>query len=316
MDPIFTNAEMEPKSHIYDDVPRKRPGPAEQSIFTGVRPKAWDVALNYVFYAAVIALIGGLIYYFYQFRDTVAVFFPTFLGGALTTIFLSVSSMILATIFGFIGALGRLSRFAPFRWIAAVYVEVVRGTPILVQLFLWGFGISPLLAQLGFDPYYMVYNLLTVLQNNTLIPNSLTPFVFDAVFYGIIGLSFNYGAYLTEVFRTGIESVPIGQTEAGLSLGLNSRQIRRHIVLPQAFRITIPPFANYFITLVQDSALLSTIGGVIELQETVTAAATVSASNPNLQLFFYVFGSLMFLAICYPLALLARFLELRFSAAY
>ncbi len=316
MDPTFTNAEMEPKSHIYHGDPHKRSGPAAPSTFAGARPKAWDIALNFVFYAAVIALVGGLIYYFYQFRDTISVFFPTFLAGAGTTVFLSASSMILATIFGFIGALGRLSRFAPFRWIAAVYVEVIRGTPILVQLFLWGFGISPLLAQVGFDPYYVVYNLLTALQNNTLIPNSLTPFVFDAVFYGIIGLSFNYGAYLTEVFRTGIESVPIGQTEAGLSVGLNSRQIMRHIVLPQAFRITIPPFANYFITLVQDSALLSTIGGVIELQETVTAAATVSASNPNLQLFFYVFGSLMFLAICYPLALLARFLELRFSAAY
>ena len=311
MDPVFTNAEMEPKRHVSVE-----PAPGALSSFTRSKRPAWDVALNYVFYLAVIAFVVALIYYLYQFRDTISLFFPTLLAGAGTTIFLSISSMILATIFGFIGALGRLSRFAPLRWIAAVYVEFIRGTPILVQLFLWGFGINPLLAQVGFDPYYLVYNLLTVLQNNTVIPNSLTPFVFDAVFYGIIGLSFNYGAYLTEVFRSGIESVPIGQTEAGLSVGLTSRQIMRHIVLPQAFRITIPPFANYFITLVQDSALLSTIGGVVELQQTVTAAATVAASNPNLQTFFYVFGSLMFLCICYPLALLARFLELRFGAVY
>jgi His/Glu/Gln/Arg/opine family amino acid ABC transporter permease subunit len=294
----------------------KREQLEQQQSFARTRRPAWDIALDYVFYLAVIAFVGGLIYYLYQFRDSITLFFPTFLGGAGTTLFLSFSSMILATIFGFIGALGRLSRFAPFRWIAAVYVEVVRGTPILVQLFLWGFGISPLLAQAGFDPYYITFNLLTVLQDNTLIPTTLTPFVFDAVFYGIIGLSFNYGAYLTEVFRTGIETVPIGQTEAGLSLGLNSRQIMRHVVFPQAFRITIPPFANYFITLVQDSALLSTIGGIIELQQLITAAATVAASNPNQQTFFYVFGSLMFLGICYPLALLARFLELRFSMAY
>lgn len=313
MDSSYTNAEIEPKSHIAGGDPRKRPVTATQSTFAGARPKAWDIALNYVFYIVVIALTGGLIYYLYQFRDTILLFFPTFLQGAGTTIFLSVTSMILATIFGFISALGRLSRFAPFRWIAAVYVEVVRGTPILVQLFLWAFGIRAILEQAGFDPYTIGYNLLTVLQNNSIMPS---PFVFDAVFYGIVGLSFNYGAYLTEVFRTGIETVHIGQTEAGLSLGLNSRQIMRHIVLPQAFRITIPPFANYFITLVQDSALLSTIGGAVELQQLVTTAATVSASNPNLQLFFYVFGSLMFLAICYPLALLARFLELRFSAAY
>jgi polar amino acid transport system permease protein len=313
MDSSFTNAEIEPKSHVAGGDPRKRPVTTAQAGFAGEKPKAWDVALNFVFYAAVIALVGALIYYLYQFRDTIVVFFPTLLQGAGTTIFLSVTSMILATIFGFIGALGRISRFAPFRWIAAVYVEVIRGTPILVQLFMWGFGIRAVLAQVGFDPYTIAYNLLTALQNNSLMPS---PFVFDAVFYGIIGLSFNYGAYLTEVFRTGIETVHIGQTEAGLSLGLNSRQIMRHIVMPQAFRITIPPFANYFITLVQDSALLSTIGGVVELQQTVTAAATVAASNPNLQTFFYVFGSLMFLVICYPLALLARFLELRFSAAY
>src|SRR5579872_4197395 len=274
------------------------------------RPRAWLVILDYVFYAAIIAALVGLAFYFYHYRDYIALYFPTLLGGAGLTIFLSVSSMILATIFGFVGALGRLSRFAPFRIIAAVYVEVIRGTPILVQLILWGFGLRSALAGIGFDPYTIAYNFMTLLQNNSILPS---PFAFDAAFYGIIGLSFNYGAYLTEVFRTGIESVPVGQTEAALSLGLNSRQIMRKIVLPQAFRITIPPFANYFITLVQDSALLSVIGGVLELQQLVTAAATVNASDANLQLFFYVFGAVMFFCICFPLAILARYLESRFA---
>jgi ABC-type amino acid transport system permease subunit len=85
-------------------------------------------------------------------------------------------------------------------------------------------------------------------------------------------LSFNYGAYLTEVFRTGIESVDKGQTEAALSLGLNTRQVVRHIVLPQAIRITVPPFTNYFITLIQDSALLSILS-VIELEHNAFALA-------------------------------------------
>ncbi|HLX57220.1 MAG TPA: amino acid ABC transporter permease [Ktedonobacteraceae bacterium] len=277
------------------------------------KPRSWLVILDFVFYAAIIAALVGLAYYFYHFRDSITLFFPVFLGGAGLTIFLSVSSMILATIFGFIGALGRLSRFVLFRVIAAVYVEVIRGTPILVQLFLWGFGIRAVLEQVGFDPYNIAFNFLTLVQFNSIMPS---PFIFDAVFYGIIGLSFNYGAYLTEVFRTGIESVPVGQTEAALSLGLNSRQIMRKIVLPQAFRITIPPFANYFITLVQDSALLSTIGGVLELQQLVTAAATANASDANLQLFFYVFGALMFFCICYPLAILARFLESRLGVGY
>ena len=277
------------------------------------RPRSWLVILDYVFYAAIPAALVGLAFYFYHYRDSVTLYFPVFLGGAGLTIFLSVTSMVLATIFGFIGALGRLSRFAPFRILAAIYVEFIRGTPILVQLFAWGFGIRTVLAMAGFDPYTIAYNFTTLLQNNSILPG---PNSFDAAFYGIIALSFNYGAYLTEVFRAGIETVPIGQTEAALSLGLNSRQIMRKIVLPQAFRITIPPFANYFITLVQDSALLSVIGGVIELQQSVTAAASANASDPNLELFFYVFGAIMFFCICYPLAILARYLESRFARAY
>lgn len=277
------------------------------------KPRSWLVILDYVFYAAVIAALAGLTYYFYHYRDSVSLYFPIFLGGAGLTIFLSISSLILATIFGFIGALGRLSRFTLFRIIAAIYVEVIRGTPILVQLFLWGFGIRALLEGVGFDPYTFAFNFLTLLQFNSIMPG---PDAFNAAFYGIIGLSFNYGAYLTEVFRAGIESVPVGQTEAALSLGLNSRQIMRKIVLPQAFRITIPPFANYFITLVQDSALLSVIGGVLELQQLVTAAATANAADSNLQLFFYVFGAIMFFCICFPLAILARYLESRFARAY
>lgn len=277
------------------------------------RPRSWLVILDYVFYAAIPAALAGLAYYFYHYRDSVTLYFPTFLAGAGLTIFLSATSMILATIFGFIGALGRLSRFVPFRILAAIYVEFIRGTPILVQLFAWGFGIRTVLAMAGFDPYTIAYNFTSLLQNNSIMPG---PNTFDAAFYGIIALSFNYGAYLTEVFRAGIETVPIGQTEAALSLGLNSRQIMRKIVLPQAFRITIPPFANYFITLVQDSALLSVIGGVIELQQSVTAAASANASDPNLSLFFYVFGAIMFFCICYPLAILARYLESRFARAY
>jgi His/Glu/Gln/Arg/opine family amino acid ABC transporter permease subunit len=277
------------------------------------RPRSWLVILDYVFYAAIPAALVGLAFYFYHYRDSVTLYFPTFLGGAGLTIFLSITSMILATIFGFIGALGRLSRFVPFRILAAIYVEFIRGTPILVQLFAWGFGIRTALAMAGFDPYTIAYNFTTLLQNNSILPG---PNAFDAAFYGIIALSFNYGAYLTEVFRTGIETVPVGQTEAALSLGLNSRQIMRKIVLPQAFRITIPPFANYFITLVQDSALLSVIGGVIELQQSVTAAASANASDANLELFFYVFGAIMFFCICYPLAILARYLESRFARAY
>ncbi len=282
---------------------------------TELKPKSrrWLVIFDILFYVLLAAFLLALIYYFYSYRSIVVLDVPVMLQGAALTIFLSVASMILAAIFGFIGALGRLSRFFLVRWIALIYVEVVRGTPILVQLFLWGYAISGALTQIGFNPYNIAYQFLTLLQNNSLMPDQV---FFNAVFWGIIGLSFNYGAYLTEVFRTGIQTIDRGQTEAGLSLGLTSPQVMRHIVLPQAIRITIPPFANYFITLVQDSALLSTLGGVIELQETTTSLASPLSSAPFTELFVYVLGAVIFLAICYPLALLARYLEGRFAVAY
>ena len=273
------------------------------------KSRKWLVVLDYVFYVLLAAALAAFLYYLYTFRATITLFLPFLLQAAGVTIILSVVSMVLAVIFGFIGALGRLSRFAPLRWIATVYVEVIRGTPILVQLLLWGFGIGLVLSQIGFDPFTIAFQIMTALQNNSLVPNE-----FNAYFYGVIGLSFNYGAYLTEVFRTGIESVQKGQTEAALSLGLNSSQTMRRIVLPQAIRITIPPFTNYFITLVQDTALLSILG-VVELQQ-ATGSFADPQLNANVKFFIYILGALIYLSICYPLALLARYLEARLGRAY
>jgi len=273
------------------------------------RPQYWLIALDYIFYIVLALGLVGFLYYLYTFRAYAILYSPFLLQAAGTTITIAIISMVLATIFGFIGALGRLSRFALFRTIAAVYVEVVRGTPILVQLLLWVYGIGAVLSNAGFDPYSFAFQLLTPLQENSLVSPQFT-----FLFYGVIGLSFNYGAYLTEVFRTGIESVNKGQTEAALSLGLDSRQTMRHIVLPQAIRITIPPFTNYFITLIQDTALLSVIG-VIELEQTIGSFADPLIDS-NAKLFVYVLGALFYLALCYPLSLIARYLEARMARAY
>jgi polar amino acid transport system permease protein len=273
------------------------------------KPRNWLVILDYIFYILLIIGVAAFCYYLYTNLALITLYLPFLLQAAGLTIGLSVVSMVLAVIFGFIGALGRLSPFAPIRWIATVYVEVVRGTPILVQLLLWYFGVGQVLSMLGFDPYNTAYGIMTALQNNSLVPDA-----FSAFFYGVIGLSFNYGAYLTEVFRSGIESVNKGQTEAALSLGLNSRQAMRHIVLPQAVRITIPPFTNYFITLIQDSALLSILG-VVELEQTAGSFADPLLDSGK-KLFLYILAALIYLAICYPLAMLARYLEARMAVAY
>ena len=273
------------------------------------KPRNWLVILDYIFYVVLIAAVAGFIYYLYTYRATISLYLPYLLQAAGLTIGLSVVSAILAVIFGFLGAMGRLSRLAALRWIATIYVEVVRGTPILVQLLFWYYGIGQLLSNLGFDPYNAAFKLMTALQEN-----SLVPLAFSAFFYGVIGLSFNYGAYLSEVFRAGIESIDRGQSEAALSLGLNSRQVMRHVILPQALRITLPPFTNYFITLVQDSALLSVLG-VTELEQT-TGSFADPLLNSNDKLFLYILGAMIYFVICYALALVARYLEGRMGRAY
>lgn len=276
---------------------------------TQPKPRQWLLLSNYFFYALLAAALIWFVSYLYTFKNTITLYLPFLLKAAGTTLTISVVSIVLATIFGLIGTWGRLSSSAAIRWIAIVYVEVVRGTPTLVQLLLWGFGISAFLSGLGFDPHGIVFEIMTVLQNNSLV----SP-VFNLIFYGVIGLSFNYGAYLTEVFRAGIESVHKGQTEAALSLGLNSSQTMRRIVMPQAIRITIPPFTNYFITLIQDSALLSTIG-VVELQQLVSSFA-FPQTDANTKFLIFILGALLYFALCYPLSLVGRYLEGRLDKSY
>jgi polar amino acid transport system permease protein len=151
------------------------------------------------------------------------------LSGAPITVLLSVVSILFATVLAIFGALGRLSRNAYLNGLASLYVSFVRGTPLLVQIFLIFFA----LPQVGIR--------------------------LDPIPAGIIALSFNYGAYMTEIFRAGIQAVPIGQTEAGRALGMPERMLFRRIVLPQAFRIVIPAIGNDFIAMIKDSALVSTI---------------------------------------------------------
>lgn len=273
------------------------------------KPRQAFVLVDYFFYVLLVAALVWFLYYLYTFKSTITLYLPFLLRAAGTTLMISVVSIVLATIFGLSATWCRLSGFAVLRWIAIVYIEVVRGTPTLVQLLLWGFGIGTFLSELGFDPYRIAFATMTVLQSNSLV----SP-IFNFIFYGIIGLSFNYGAYLTEVFRAGIESVHRGQSEAALSLGMNSHQAMRRIVMPQAIRITIPPFANYFITLIQDSALLSVIG-VTELQQLVSSFA-YPQTDANTKFLIFILGALLYLALCYPLTLLARNLERRLGKGF
>jgi polar amino acid transport system permease protein len=153
-----------------------------------------------------------------------------FIQGAALTLFVCFFAIVASIVLGLLSALSRLSKSAVLYGVSTFYTSFFRGTPLLVQIFLIYLG----LPQIGPVP--------------------------RAVPSGIIALSLNYGAYLSEIFRSGILSVPQGQREAGASLGLHRGQIMWTIVLPQAMRIVIPPTGSQFIAMLKDSSLISVMG--------------------------------------------------------
>jgi polar amino acid transport system permease protein len=207
------------------------------------------IAYNLIFAATWLVIIGALIgviiatgNWSLGFTTTWA---PFILGGIGYTIFVCVVSIILAVILAVFGALGRLSGNPVTNGLASLYVSVVRGTPLLVQIYFIFFAL----------PYLGI--------------------VLDPIPAGIIALGFNYGAYMTEIFRAGIQAVPRGQREAAEALGMPERHILRRIVLPQAIRIVIPAIGNDFISMIKDSALVS----IVSLQEVLWRANKVGRSN-------------------------------------
>lgn len=154
---------------------------------------------------------------------------PFILGGVFTTIWLTVVALIAGLILGFVIALMRRSKFAPVRGIAWFYVWLFRGTPLLVQLIV----IYTALPQLGIR--------------------------FSVIEAALLGLALNEAAYLAEIIRAGIEAVPEGQSRAARALGMTERQIMRYIVMPQAFKVIIPPLGNSVNGLLKTTSVTSVI---------------------------------------------------------
>lgn len=173
---------------------------------------------------------------------------PYILGGIPLTIFIAVASIALAIVFAVLGALGRLARSAPLYAAASLYVSLVRGTPLLVQI-IFLYSALPRIFPAAAD-----------------IP---------LLGLGVFALAFNYGAYMTEIFRAGIQAVPRGQREAAEALGMRERLVMRRVVLPQAVRIVIPAIGNEFISMTKDSALVSVIG----VQELLWRAQKIGSAN-------------------------------------
>lgn len=163
--------------------------------------------------------------------------------GIWVTIYVTLISFFLVLIFGLLGGLGRLARNPIVRGAATIYVEVIRGIPVLVQLMFWYFAFPSVIKDLG-----------KLLQIQALIDYKANP-----VGMAVLGLTFCYAAYMSEVYRAGIQSISKGQMEAARSLGMTYVQAMRYVILPQAVRVILPPVGNEFITLLKDSSLVSVV---------------------------------------------------------
>jgi polar amino acid transport system permease protein len=183
-----------------------------------------------------------------------------FIARGLTwTIVIAVLAIVLAIVLALLGALGRLSRNAIAVGVTGFYTSFFRGTPLIVQLFL----IYLALPQIGIGLGGPWADLLTL----------------DVLTAGVIALGLNYGAYMTEIFRAGIQSVGHGQSEAAEALGMTYLQKMRRVVLPQALRVIIPPTGNEFIAMMKDTALVSFLGTSIDQMEIFRRAQLVGKAD-------------------------------------
>jgi polar amino acid transport system permease protein len=226
------------------------PTTAVEQIALADRRRSLRFRLTFV--ATWLILVGGFVLFLVAGNifsaDFVATWAPYILGGTTLTIIIAVISIALAIVFAILGALGRLSRSAVVYAVATLYVSLVRGTPLIVQILFIYLALPQIVPQAAAIP---------------------------TIGLGIFALAFNYGAYMTEIFRAGIQAVSRGQREAAESLGMPESLVMRRVVLPQAIRIVIPAIGNEFISMLKDSALVSIIG----VQELLWRADTIGSQH-------------------------------------
>ncbi|HPF21041.1 MAG TPA: amino acid ABC transporter permease [Syntrophomonas sp.] len=178
--------------------------------------------------------------------EVVAHNFPSFMVGALITLELTALAVAFGMILGLLfGLLKMAPQFKPTYWLATLYIDFFRGTPLFVQILLLYFGILPVFGEIG------------------------------AFTSAVIACSLNSGAYIAEIVRAGIQAIDKGQMEAGRSLGMNYRQAMWYIILPQAYKVVIPPLINEFIAMLKDTSLVS----IISVSELTLRGKLIYASS-------------------------------------
>lgn len=181
-------------------------------------------------------------------------YLPYFNYGAVVTILISICVIFLGTILGVVLAFGQRSKFKPLVWLANLYVWIFRGTPMMVQIMI-------------------AFALMHI--NAPTIQIGILGVDFSRLIPGILIISMNSGAYVSETVRAGINAVPKGQLEAAYSLGIRPKNAMRYVILPQAVKNILPALGNEFITIIKDSSLLSAIG-VMELWNGATTVSTTT----------------------------------------
>jgi polar amino acid transport system permease protein len=236
-----------------------------------------------------ILIISGLIATFVIFTNAEFTSIITLLSsGIYLTLYVTFVAYFLALILGLIAGLMRVSRNPILYTISTLYVEVIRGIPLLVLILYFFYVIAPNFANL--------------------VPAPFDQFFRDEVSEGILALSIGYGAYLAEVYRAGIEAIPRGQMEAARSLGMSYVQGMRYVILPQALRIILPPLGNDFVSMLKDSALTSAIS-VKEL----TLWTRQRSANTFRPLEHWTIAAFLYLSMTIGLSLLVRYIERKFT---
>lgn len=209
--------------------------------------------------------------------------------GLWYTLKISVIATIAGILIGIAGGIARLSSNPALKWTTIIYVELIRGSPLLVQILIWYFVIGTVINDL-----LAVYGLGRI----------------SALWYGVASLACFAGAYVTEIVRAGIQSIHRGQTEAARSLGMSYAQSMRHIIMPQAMRRILPPLAGQFISLIKDSSLL----GIIAIRELTKAAREIVTTT--LQPFeIFMICAVLYLVLTFTLSMFVQNLEKRMATS-
>ncbi len=231
---------------------------------------------------------------------------PFMIQGFKLTLFISITSVSIGLIIGLTAALMKISKNPLLRYPATGYIEVFRGTPLLVQILFMSFAYPTIYDVLGDMLNDPLTDLLGFTVNITSTPGTFTnP---DPLWDVIIVFALNTGAYQAEIFRAGIQSIPTGQAEAGRSLGLTYAQTMRYIIIPQAFRVVTPALAGEFINMILNSSLAS----VVAVQElTYWTRQSVSIYYRTLEIWFLT--GIIYLTLTLTLSRSMQYFEAKYS---